>query len=376
MFAFSVGSLLSWSTGDKRWLTRRIANVCEGGVRRVSCRVRRDGKRLFGIVAMEGDEKALWEKEEEDDGEEEEEGDGGEGEEMDDDDYFFVDGKHFGELLDRMILEGKDGELLDPGNSEEQESTSAAASSLSYQALVQRLEAQGSAGSDHFEMESGAGVRKTLAGQVEPWEAVGSNGTQVDVAHRLEREDYFEEAYAEFMPPWARAIYHTGNFADFVEGAERLAVNRGTRTVQKGSTAAECSVSDLAEDFNIPVEYLIQVVVNFGVSPPIDASAKMKDLLNADQIEQIIAELTTFDFYSLNDSYSDRPVRELCQLYDLTESQIQKLCKDLQVFLPIGLDSRLILDDEKKLVSVLEGDPFPGEPDTDDPSPEPYDHDR
>jgi len=116
----------------------------------------------------------------------------------------------------------------------------------------------------------------------------------------------------------------------------------------------DCSLQELADDYNIPVEYIIDRVLELGVSLPVHSTDLMKDRLTTAEVEGMLAWLTTFDTHDVYDSYSDRPVLEIAEDYGIAPQHMHTLCSRLGIFLAIGLDTRLTRDTEEQLVALLE----------------------
>lgn len=123
----------------------------------------------------------------------------------------------------------------------------------------------------------------------------------------------------------------------------------------------DCSAFDVALDYNIPVEFIIDAMQFFGVQTPILPTDGVRDKLTTEEVEQLLLMLTSFDAMDLADRYSDRTIRELAEDYDLDVDEIISVCKSENVFLPLFDETRLQLTREDRVLDIVLGRAAPGE---------------
>ncbi|KAK1868112.1 hypothetical protein I4F81_010607 [Pyropia yezoensis] len=120
-----------------------------------------------------------------------------------------------------------------------------------------------------------------------------------------------------------------------------------------GGSMVDCTVEAVAEDYNVPVECVVDLMDDFGVRRPIWQDDRIRDRLMTEEIEELLRVLTTFDALDLNDRYSDRSLEELADLYDIPIGTVSLTAEALGFFLPLGTSTRLRTDREEALIDAL-----------------------
>lgn len=120
-----------------------------------------------------------------------------------------------------------------------------------------------------------------------------------------------------------------------------------------GGSMVDCTIEAVAEDYNVPIECVVDLMDDFGVRRPIWPDDRIRDRLMTKEIEELLRVLTTFDALDLNDRYSDRSLEELADLYDTPIGTVSLTAEALGFFLPLGTASRLRTDREEALIDAL-----------------------
>jgi hypothetical protein len=231
--------------------------------------------------------------------------------------------------------------------------------------------------------------------------------------------EYFTDENVAYMPSWARAAFLEGSHDTIVNGASRIGQQRGARRLdamvfsdrtRKESNAADavrrnaaaaakkktdrtnvlpvvgrpvvptaaedgladgadwdgsgiydCSVNDVAVDYNIPVEFVVDIMLTYGVTAPIAPTDGIRDRLTTDEIEKMLLLISSFDSMDLADRYSDRTVEELADDYDVDVFRITRICEAEDIYLPLESATRLQLSRESRVVDIVCGSTFSGQ---------------
>lgn len=185
--------------------------------------------------------------------------------------------------------------------------------------------------------------------------------------------EYFTEENLSHMPKWAREAYKLGNHSELEEASRLmekksqrrlhlLAESSGTNdtdddTKDSVTDISDCRVCDVAEDYDVPVEFVCDVLLELGVkSPRLDDAISAR--CNREEIGTLLHLISSFDSKDLSDRYSDRTLAELAEDYDLDLEAIEQLCADEQIYCAKGESTRLQVTREDRILDILMND-FP-----------------
>lgn len=189
--------------------------------------------------------------------------------------------------------------------------------------------------------------------------------------------EYFTEQNLSHMPKWAREAYKSGNHSELEEASrlmEKKSLRRlhaladaqdsgaATGTASSGNTSntsdntscgiSECRVCDVAEDYDVPVEFVGDVLLELGVkSPRVDDAISSR--CNREEIGTLLHLISSFDAKDLSDRYSDSTLAELADDYDLDLDTITQLCADEQIYCIKEEDTRLQVTREDRILDIL-----------------------
>jgi hypothetical protein len=116
---------------------------------------------------------------------------------------------------------------------------------------------------------------------------------------------------------------------------------------------------DIAHDYSIPVCYLGDVLVQWGVPPPIDPrNTPLKDLVTGEQAFSLLEALVSLDSTRLNERYSSDTLEDLCYEYDdmFDLAEAVDFCMKEGYNLPFGIQTCLKTEQEEQLLRVLASD--------------------
>lgn len=190
---------------------------------------------------------------------------------------------------------------------------------------------------------------------------------------------YFQDDHLQYMPQWLADVYKGGNHTEFEEIANKLSNVSGRRRlrdiVERKQAAVgdelvgidgivDCTVADVAEDYAVPVEFVVDALLHFGVQLPVELSQSVRDCMTTEEITRLLQLLQSFDAKDLAERYSDRCVREVAETYDLEVGRVIEVCDKEGLYLCLGEETRLSVVKEDRVLDVLLkgkqiGQPYP-----------------
>lgn len=118
----------------------------------------------------------------------------------------------------------------------------------------------------------------------------------------------------------------------------------------------DCTLKEIALDYQCPICYLADVLCGWGVPPPIDPDALLGDMITGEQAFAILEALHTLDMGALNDRYSEYDLATLCVEYDIELLKGFELAMKEGWNLPFGVRTYLRVEQEEFLVESLAKD--------------------
>lgn len=180
---------------------------------------------------------------------------------------------------------------------------------------------------------------------------------------------YFADENMEFMPRWLREAYQCGEHGAYEAGAEsrvgeiesssrRLRDIIERRMGESGEMVGvdgivDCTIADVASDYTLPVEFIVDALVEFGVDRPVRVGQSVRDCMTSEEIERLLRLVSSFDAQDLGERYSDRCVRELADTYDLDLECLLDVCRSEGVELCLGADTRLAVIKEDRILDMM-----------------------
>eukprot|EP00560_Eucampia_antarctica_P007056 CAMPEP_0197829112 /NCGR_PEP_ID=MMETSP1437-20131217/5573_1 /TAXON_ID=49252 ORGANISM="Eucampia antarctica, Strain CCMP1452" /NCGR_SAMPLE_ID=MMETSP1437 /ASSEMBLY_ACC=CAM_ASM_001096 /LENGTH=323 /DNA_ID=CAMNT_0043430611 /DNA_START=77 /DNA_END=1048 /DNA_ORIENTATION=+ len=115
----------------------------------------------------------------------------------------------------------------------------------------------------------------------------------------------------------------------------------------------DCTLKEIASDFQVPICYLADVLCTWGVAAPIDVYARLGDLVTGEQAFAILEAIHTLDLGVLNDRYSDMDLITLCAEYDIELKKAFDFVVKEEYSLPFGVRTFLRVEQEDDLIRSL-----------------------
>lgn len=143
-----------------------------------------------------------------------------------------------------------------------------------------------------------------------------------------------------------------------LDGDDQPPASFGVGTIAEdweGEGILDCTVEDVAVDYNIPVELVVDIMWTYGVALPIKPSHGIRDSMTTDEIAQLLELITSFDCMDLSDRYSDHTLTELAEEYDTDVKLLVDACQAEGIYLALGKNTRLQLSREDRVLDIARG---------------------
>ncbi len=118
----------------------------------------------------------------------------------------------------------------------------------------------------------------------------------------------------------------------------------------------DCTLKEIALDYQVPICYLGDVLCGWGVPPPIDADGMLGDMVTGEQAFAILEAIHTLDMGALNERYADYDLVTLCNEYDIQLADGFELAMKEGWNLPFGVRTFLRVEQEEHLIEKLAKD--------------------
>ena len=118
----------------------------------------------------------------------------------------------------------------------------------------------------------------------------------------------------------------------------------------------DCTLKEIALDYQVPICYLGDVLCGWGVPAPIDPGGMLGDMITGEQAFAILEAIHTLDMGSLNERYGDYDLVTLCNEYDIELADGFELAMKNGWNLPFGVRTFLRVEQEEELIDRLAKD--------------------
>jgi hypothetical protein len=118
----------------------------------------------------------------------------------------------------------------------------------------------------------------------------------------------------------------------------------------------DCTLKEIASDYQMPICYLADVLCTWGVPPPIDADGLLGDMVTGEQAFAVLEAIHTLDMGALNERYADYDLATLCNEYDIELADGFELAMKEGWNLPFGVRTFLRVEQEDHLIETLAKD--------------------
>jgi hypothetical protein len=115
----------------------------------------------------------------------------------------------------------------------------------------------------------------------------------------------------------------------------------------------DCTLKEIALDYQVPICYLADVLCGWGVPAPINPSDTLGDMITGEQAFAILEAIHTLDMGALNDRYADYDLATLCNEYEIDLADGFELAMKEGWNLPFGVRTFLRVEQEEHLVETL-----------------------
>lgn len=118
----------------------------------------------------------------------------------------------------------------------------------------------------------------------------------------------------------------------------------------------DCTLKEIALDYQVPICYLGDVLCGWGVPPPIDPDGMLGDMVTGEQAFAILEAIHTLDMGALNERYADYDLVTLCNEYGVEMTDGFELAMKEGWNLPFGVRTFLKVEQEEHLIETLAKD--------------------
>ena len=147
-----------------------------------------------------------------------------------------------------------------------------------------------------------------------------------------QREPYVEYGEDEYAAFWREGMDDEGSLTF---SAEHVTLSG------EGHAFGDLTVADVAADYRFPASYVAESIASFGVAPPILDSARVGDLLDADQCFALLEAVTSLDAAEVEDAYVAYDLRAIAGFLGADLADVFALCVDRGFALPHGVETQL-----------------------------------
>ena len=92
------------------------------------------------------------------------------------------------------------------------------------------------------------------------------------------------------------------------------------------SSIADSTLSDIANDYHFPIDYLAHAVCSWGADPPIDVEDRLGDLVNGEQCFALLEAVTTLDPAEVDEAFAAQNVAELAKAWGAEPGVVFEAC--------------------------------------------------
>lgn len=159
------------------------------------------------------------------------------------------------------------------------------------------------------------------------------------------------------LPKPKKRLVYTAEEEDLIEtlGGKDLANPSSKR---EPGFLGDCTLKEVAFDYQIPIYYLADVICGWGVPAPIDPDVLLGDMVTGEQAFAILEAIHTLDVGALNDRYADYDLMNLCREYGVDVIDGFELAVKEGWNLPFGVRTFLRVEQEDELIRILAKDNY------------------
>jgi hypothetical protein len=124
-------------------------------------------------------------------------------------------------------------------------------------------------------------------------------------------------------------------------------------TQQEEGGLGDETLENIAADYNFPIEFIYDVLCQWGVSPPIKADDKLGSLVNGEQAFAVVEALTSVDSAILHEWYMGETLEGLAEELEVPLSEVFAIAGRNRFSLPMGAETHITNADYRVLLREL-----------------------
>jgi len=115
----------------------------------------------------------------------------------------------------------------------------------------------------------------------------------------------------------------------------------------------DSNLRDISTDYSVPICYLADVLVQWGVDVPINVYDRLGDLVTGEQAFALVEAVNTLDVGHLNDRYSNQNLLQICDEWEIEIKEAFEFVMKEGWSLPFGVRTNLRVEQEDELLRVF-----------------------
>jgi hypothetical protein len=131
---------------------------------------------------------------------------------------------------------------------------------------------------------------------------------------------------------------------DLLGGKEQIATKR------EEGFLGDCTLSEIAHDYSVPICYLADVLCMWGVPAPVNTHDRLGDLVTGEQCFAIVEAIYSLDIGALNDRYSNMSIVQVCDHWEIELKDAFEFAMKEGWSLPFGVQTNLRVEQEDELL--------------------------
>jgi len=178
--------------------------------------------------------------------------------------------------------------------------------------------------------------------------------TAADYERNIQQEDNRNEAskssfvMRDLSQQSSSFISSSTSISDTVQ-TQNLNIKRGRTAGYMG----DCTLEDIALDYNAPLCYLMDVLMDWGVPPPIQPSSRLGDLVTGEQAYSIVEAMNSLDMHEVSDRYESSTLYKLAGEYEIPLQDAFEFCMREGYNLPRGVQTVLRVGQAQEMIEAL-----------------------
>lgn len=114
----------------------------------------------------------------------------------------------------------------------------------------------------------------------------------------------------------------------------------------------DCTLSEIAMDYSVPICYLADVLCMWGVPVPININDRLGDLVTGEQAFALVEAVNSLDIGAIQDRYSNQNLLQVCEYWDIPITDAFAFAMKEGWSLPFGVRTNLRTEQEDELLRI------------------------